>query len=495
MATRVLDPTEGTPYESVIGLEVHVQLATETKMFCGCRNRFGAEPNSQTCPVCLALPGALPVMNRRAIEWSVAAGLACGCDIATRTKFDRKNYFYPDLPKGYQISQFDQPLCSGGGFEISTEPEGDGDGKTKWIRLTRIHLEEDAGKNTHVEGQPESLVDLNRCGVPLLEFVTEPDLRTAEEASALLRQLRLTMLYAGVSDCNMEEGSLRCDVNVSIRPRGSADLETRCEIKNLNSFTNVEQAIVHEIRRQIKVKSAGGEIVQETRLFDPNRGETRGMRGKEEAHDYRYFPEPDLPPLELDPAWIEDIRSGLPELPRARLERLTSELGLALYHAEIIVRDPGLARYLDACVVLFPDAKEIGNWLVTTVQEEMNARGVDIDGLGIDPERFVELVAAVADERVSRQKSKDVFRAMLGNEKTVDGLIAELGLAQVSDDGFLRDAITEVFSEQPKALADVRAGKKNSVNFIVGQVMRKTKGKANPGKVAQLIEELAGESS
>ncbi len=487
MAQKKLDPTEGTAYEAVIGLEVHVQLATATKMFCGCRNRFGAEPNSQTCPVCLGMPGSLPVINRRAVELTISAGLACGCEIATFTKWDRKNYYYPDLPKGYQISQYDLPLCGKGEVEIRVGEE------RRMIGLTRIHLEEDAGKNIHLEGQPESLVDLNRAGTPLMEIVSEPDLRTPEEAGAFLRTLRLTMLYLEVSDCNMEEGSLRCDANVSIRPRGSTELQTRTEIKNLNSFTNIENALAYEIRRQMQVVGSGQQVVQETRLFDPARGETRAMRGKEEAHDYRYFPEPDLAPLELDEALIEKRRRALPELPLARQERFVKSLGLSAYHADVIVRDPGMARYFEACLELYAKgAQEITNWVVNNVREEMNTRGVEADDLGLSPGRLVDLIRATDDGKVSKQKAREVFKAMIASEKSADDAIEELGLGQISDDSQLRQAVEEVVAEQPKAFDDAREGKKQSVNFLVGQVMRKTKGKANPGMVAKMIQELAG---
>jgi len=479
------DPTQGTPFEAVIGLEVHVQLKTRTKMFCGCENRFGAEPNTLTCPVCLGQPGSLPAINRAAIEHAVRVGLACGCDIARSTKFDRKNYYYPDLPKNYQISQYDQPLCDGGGLDVAVGSE------RKRIGLTRIHLEEDAGKNIHAEGLPESWVDLNRAGVPLLEIVSRPDMRTPTEAGAYLRMLRLVMLYLDVSDCNMEEGSLRCDVNVSIRPRGSGVLETRTEIKNLNSFTNIENAIEHEIERQIALRAAGKEVVQETLHFDPVRGETRTLRGKEEAHDYRYFPEPDLAPLHIDEKWLESLRGTLPELPIARYERFQS-LGIQPYHADVLVRDKDLADFFEEGVKICSKPQEIANWVVNAVKEETNARGVSAARIGISPARLVSLVEAIEGGKVSKQKARDVFRSMLGNEDAVDAVIASLGLGQVSDDAFLRAAVAEVIAENPAAADDVRKGKKNSVNFLMGQVMRKTKGQANPGMVTKLIQEQLG---
>lgn len=483
MAKKTVDPTQGTPYEAVIGLEVHVQLRTETKMFCGCANRFGADPNELTCPVCLGMPGSLPVINRKAVNYTVRAGLACGCEISKFTKFDRKNYYYPDLPKNYQISQYDLPICNGGGVEVDF-------GETrKRIGLTRIHLEEDAGKNIHAKGTPESLVDLNRAGVPLMEVVSEPDLRSPAEAGAYLRMLRLIMLYLRISDCNMEEGSLRCDVNISIRPRGSDQLETRCEIKNLNSFTNVENALDFEIRRQMKVKSAGESVVQETRLFDPDRGETRSMRGKEEAHDYRYFPEPDLAPMRFEEAWLQEVRDSLPELPLTRLERFQSELGLSEYHADVLIRDCGMADYFEACLQSTADPKETANWIVNAVREEMNAQSVEASEVGVSPQRLVELLVAIDDGKVSRQKARDAFKGMIGNTDAVEAVIDRLGLAQISDDSVLQQAVSEVIAEQPNAVADVRGGKKQSMNFLVGQVMRKTKGQANPGVAAKLLNE------
>jgi aspartyl-tRNA(Asn)/glutamyl-tRNA(Gln) amidotransferase subunit B len=483
---KKIDPTEGSPHEAVIGLEVHVQLKTKSKMFCGCENRFGAEPNSLTCPVCLGQPGSLPAINREAVESTVRVGLACGSEIARFTKFDRKNYYYPDLPKNYQISQYDLPLCKGGVIEVYVGEEA------RRIGLTRIHLEEDAGKNIHAEDRPESWVDLNRAGVPLLEIVSNPDLRTPEEAGAYLKMLRLVLLYLGVSDCNMEEGSLRCDSNVSIRPRGSSRLETRTEIKNLNSFTNVENALAHEIRRQMKLKDSGKEVVQQTLLFDPVRGETRVLRGKEEAHDYRYFPEPDLAPLILEVGWIEGLRAALPELPRARVERFRTTFGLARYHAEVLVRDMDMADFFEECVKIHSRPQEVANWVINAVAEEMNLRHVPAREIGITPGRLVDLVKAVEAGKVSKQKAKDVFKAMLGNDRGVDEVIQALGLGQISEDSFLREAVKEVVAAHPEAADDVRKGKKNSFNFLMGQVMKRTKGKANPGMVNKMLEEVLG---
>ena len=486
MAKAKTDPTDGTPLEAVIGLEVHCQLKTRTKMFCSCENRFGAEPNSLVCPVCLGHPGSLPVVNRKAVEYAIKVGLACGCEIARFTKFDRKNYYYPDLPKNYQISQYDLPICKGGSVDVA------GEGTSHRIGLVRIHLEEDAGKNIHADGAAESWVDLNRAGVPLLEIVSQPDMRTPEEAGAYLRMLRLIMLYLDVSDCNMEEGSLRCDVNVSIRPRGSTRLETRTEIKNLNSFTNIENALVHEIRRQMKLRESGQPVIQQTLLFDPQRGETRVLRGKEEAHDYRYFPEPDLAPLTFTEESLAAAGATLPELPAARLRRFQSDLGLGAYHADVLVRDVGLANFFEEAVAKYAKPQAVANWVVNALLEEMNARGLGAQEAGISPGRLADLVRAIDEGKVSNQKARDVFKAMLGNEKDVAAAIRELGLEQISDDGILRGAVRDVLRAHPGPVDDVRKGKKNSVNFLVGQVMRSTKGQANPGMVLKMIEEELG---
>jgi aspartyl-tRNA(Asn)/glutamyl-tRNA(Gln) amidotransferase subunit B len=483
-AEKKFDPLENSAYEVVVGLEVHVQLNTRTKMFCRCENRFGAEPNTNVCPVCLGWPGALPYANREAIEQSLRAVLACGCEVGEFSKFDRKNYYYPDLPKGYQISQYDQPLGLGGQVDFLL------DGEKAGVQLTRIHLEEDAGKNTHVAGRPVSFVDLNRAGTPLLEIVTEPDISSAAEAGAFLRNLRLIMLYLGVSDCNMEEGSLRCDVNVSIRPKGAQHLETRAEIKNLNSFNFIEKALHYEISRQLDLKECGEEVVQETRLYDPERDETRSMRGKEAEHDYRYFPEPDLTPVTFTREQLEDIRSGLPELPVARLQRYTSELGLEDYPADLLVRDHEAAIFFDACIELYPKVRSVANWILNALKEEANSRKAGIASLGLEPGRFVDLVKAVDAGVVSSQKGRDVLKPMLESDKPVLEIISELGLEQISDDSALREQVEKVLAEHPGPVEDVRAGKKNSVNFLVGQVMKETRGKANPGKVAEMIGEI-----
>ena len=486
MAKEQVKASRHPKWEPVIGLEVHVQLSTRTKMFCRCANRFGAEPNSLTCPVCLGHPGSLPVINEQAIESAIRLGLACGCTIARSSKFDRKNYFYPDLPKGYQISQFDQPICDGGQVDFFV------DGKKQTVGLVRIHLEEDAGKNIHAHGSSVSTVDLNRAGVPLLEIVSRPDIHSPEEAGAYLKTLRLILVRLGVSECNMEEGSLRCDANVSIRPRGATHLETRCEIKNVNSFTFVMNALEHEIARQIALREAGETIVQETRQYDAERDETRSMRGKEEAHDYRYFPEPDLPPLQVSEATIAALRPTIPEHPVIWMERAMRERELSFYDAEVLVQDRAISEYFDACVALGASPKAVSNWLVNDVFQILNTRKCSVGEIGLPPDRLVELVRVVEKGEISKQGGRDLLPRLLGNTRPIGEIIAEMGLVQISDDSFLRKEAEAVFAEHAAVVQDLKSGKKNALNFLVGQVMRRTKGKANAAAVSAVIQQLAG---
>jgi aspartyl-tRNA(Asn)/glutamyl-tRNA(Gln) amidotransferase subunit B len=479
-------PSRHPRWEPVIGLEVHVQLSTRSKMFCRCENRFGAPPNSLTCPVCLGHPGTLPFINRAAVDSAIRAGLACGSRIAGFTKFDRKNYYYPDLPKNYQISQYDLPICSGGAIEFLA------DGQRRKVGLVRIHLEEDAGKNIHFPGAAESQVDLNRAGVPLLEIVSAPELHSPEDAGGYLKMLRLIMVHLGISACNMEEGSLRCDANVSIRPRGSDQLETRTEIKNVNSFSFVMSALEHEIGRQIALRESGGKVVQETRLYDSSRGETRSMRGKEEAHDYRYFPEPDLAPLEIGEPWLSRLRPTLPVLPLDWMDRMMKEQGLSPYDVEVLVQDPAVTGYFEECLRLGGGAKPVSNWIVNELFGLMNERKVGIGELGLPPRRLVELAQAVEGGAVSKQGGRDLFPRLLGNDRPLEELVAEMGIGQISDDSFIRSEAQAVIGAHPSVVEDWKSGKKNALNFLVGQVMRRTKGKANPAAVSAVIQKIIG---
>ncbi len=472
-----------TDFDPVIGLEVHVQLATKTKLFCGCPNSYGAEPNTNVCQVCTAQPGVLPVLNAQALALAVRAGLALGCTIPPRTKFDRKNYFYPDLPKGYQISQFDRPLNQGGGVTI----EGD-DGKPRVIGLVRAHLEEDAGKNIHPDGVPFSLVDLNRSGIPLLEIVSAPDLRSPAEAHRYLDELKRILRYSRVSECDMEKGSLRCDANVSVRPRGQAKFNTKVEIKNLNSFRNVERALAYEIERQTAVYREGGTIRQETRGWRDADAKTEAMRSKEEAHDYRYFPDPDLPEFSIEPAWVESIRAELPEAPSARLARYVTKLGISEQSANVLVAERDTSDYFERCLALGArDAKDVANFVLSAVLAEANARGVGADQSAIAPQTLLAVVAMVADGRVSRQAAHKLLAEHAASGKAPDVLVKELGLEQVSDRGELDRIVADVIAGAPKAVAEYRAGKQNALNSLVGGVMKASKGKANPNLARELL--------
>ena len=467
-------------YESVIGLEVHAQLKTKSKIFCGCSTRFGAPPNTQVCPVCLGLPGVLPVLNERAVRFAVMTGLAVGAKIHERSVFARKNYFYPDLPKGYQISQYDRPLCEGGQVEIHV------DGEAKRIGLVRIHLEEDAGKSLHPEGREgveTTRVDLNRAGVPLIEIVSEPDIRSGVEAYHYLTKLKQILIYLDVCDGNMEEGSLRCDANVSVRIRGAKEFGTKTEIKNLNSFRYVEKAIQYEFARQIDVVESGGRVVQETLLWDSARNVAESMRSKEEAHDYRYFPEPDLLPLDLDPAWIESVRAGLPELPDALRERLVAAHGIPEYDAEVLTETRALAVYYEETAARSAQPKLASNWIMTEVNAVRNKTGQSIEEFPIRPDRLGAMIGMIAGGAVSGKIAKQLFELMLADPAAPDELVRRHGLAPIDDEASLLTLAREVIAAHPGPSAEFRAGKEKTFAFLVGQAMKQSRGRAHPEKL------------
>jgi len=468
-------------FEPVIGLEVHAQLKTQTKIFCGCSTQFGAAPNTQTCPVCLGMPGVLPVLNRSVVDFTLRMALATGCTISRESRFARKNYFYPDLPKGYQISQYELPIAEHGGIDIEA------DGRPRRVRIRRIHMEEDAGKLTHDPHRPVSRVDLNRTGVPLIEIVSEPDIDSAAAAGAYLRQLRSIVRYLGICDGNLEEGSFRCDANVSIRPQGSSGLGTRTELKNLNSFRFVEKAIEHEINRQKEVLMDGGAIVQETRLWDPATGRTVSMRGKEEAHDYRYFPDPDLLPLVIDADWIEAVRRSLPELPDARRVRFVEQYGLPDYDAGVLTSDRELADYFEACLKAFPQPKPVSNWIMGPLLGLLNAGGIPIEQAPILPAALADLLKLVDSGAISVKTAKNVFDEMAASDKTAAAIVAEKSLSQISDTGAIEAVVQDVLDRNPKEVAAYRGGKTKLMGFFVGEVMKATRGQANPKTVNELL--------
>ena len=473
--------TSHVDWEPVIGLEVHARLLTATKIFCSCPTAFGASPNTNVCPVCLGYPGALPVLNARAVELAVRSATATDCEVHQRSIFARKNYFYPDLPKGYQISQFDRPLATNGAVAISVA------GGRKRVRIRRIHMEEDAGKLLH--GAEGTLVDLNRAGVPLVEIVTEPDIASAEEANAYLTRLRQILMYIEVCDGNMEEGSLRCDANVSVRRRGG-ELGTRTEIKNLNSFRFLGRAIEFEIERQIAVLQANGRVVQETRLFDPSAGETRVMRSKEEAHDYRYFPEPDLPPLDIDSTLIGDTRAALPELPGARSERYQTAFGIPLLDAEPLVVTRALADYFEATVRESGDARAAANWVRNEVLAVLNERKLDIGALAVTPAKLGQLIKLVAAGAIGGKAAKEIFEDMCVSGEEPAVIVDRKGLAQVSDPAVIREAARRVIAANAGQVGEYRSGKTKVFGFLVGQLMKEMRGKAKADLANQIMREL-----
>jgi aspartyl-tRNA(Asn)/glutamyl-tRNA(Gln) amidotransferase subunit B len=470
-------------FEPVIGLEIHCQLLTETKIFCGCRTAFGAAPNTHVCPVCLGLPGALPVLNRRAVAFALRAAVALDCEVQTTSVFARKNYFYPDLPKGYQISQYDRPLALGGRVVL---------GNGTVVTLTRIHMEEDAGKSLHhgfADSDTKTYLDFNRAGTPLIEIVTEPDLRSAADAAECFSRLRELLVAIGINDGNMEEGSLRCDANVSLRPVGTEAFGAKAEVKNVNSFRFLEKALDYEIARQAEVLSSGGRVAQETRQWDSDTGTTQSMRSKEEANDYRYFPEPDLPPLVVSDGWIDDVRQQMPELPAARVERFVAAFGLSAYDADVLVRlIPGAADYFEAAVASGAPAKPAGNWIQGEVRRKLKEVGADsVDAVPIPAEALAALIALVERQVISSSAAKEVFEEMWSSGQSAQAIVDARGLAQIGDEAALTALVDEVIAAHPEPVAQYRAGKTQTFGFLVGATMKASKGKANPATVSAIL--------
>ena len=473
-------------FETVIGLEIHAQMKTLSKIFCGCSTAFGAPPNTHTCPVCLGMPGSLPVLNRQVVESAIKLGLATGSTLNRENRFARKNYFYPDLPKGYQISQFELPICEHGRVEIEV------DGRSRTIGITRIHMEEDAGKLVHDEREPVSYVDLNRTGTPLLEIVSEPDLRSPTEAAAYLRKLHAIVRYLDICDGNMQEGSFRCDANISLRPKGQDKLGTRTELKNMNSFRNVQLALEYEERRQRDLLLDGGEVVQQTLLWDPDRGRTEPMRGKEEAHDYRYFPDPDLVPVVVDEAWIERVRAGLPELPDARRQRFAADFDLPAEAADLLTGSRELADYFEAALASFANARKLANFIGTELLRDYGPER--INECPVRPGQLADLLQMTEDGRISGKIAKTVFAEMLTTGHDPAQIVKERGLVQMSDEGELAALVAEIVAANPAQAQQFREGKTKVLGFFVGQLMQKTRGQANPQLANQLFtRELTGQ--
>ncbi|HYL37120.1 MAG TPA: Asp-tRNA(Asn)/Glu-tRNA(Gln) amidotransferase subunit GatB [Bryobacteraceae bacterium] len=490
MASGIVElatPEKMAKYEPVIGLEVHVQLATRTKIFCGCPTSFGAPPNSNVCPVCLGLPGALPVLNRQAVEMAIQAALAMHCRVNRFSRFARKNYFYPDLPKGYQISQYDQPLAEHGWLEVTV------DGAKKRIGVTRVHLEDDAGKSIH-DGFKDSdrytYVDLNRSGTPLIEIVSEPDLRSSEEAYQYLTELKQVMQYVGVSECDMEKGQLRCDANVSVRLKGAEKLGTKAEVKNLNSFRFAKMALDYEIARQVAVLEGGGQVEQETRLYNVNTGETAGMRSKEHAHDYRYFPEPDLVPLRVSDAWLNRIREAMPELPADKRRRFVESYGLREYDAQVLTATRAISDYFEKAAAVAGDARMAANWVTGDLMGALEGR--DIGEAPVPAERLGELVSLIVKAEISGKLAKEVFAKMIASGESARTIIDREGLRQISDAGALGKIVDEVIAGNPKQVEQYKSGKTAVLGYLVGQVMKASKGQANPGAVNELLKAKLG---
>lgn len=472
-------------FEPVIGLEVHAQLKTKSKIFCGCSTEFGAPPNTHTCPVCLGMPGVLPVLNQKVVEYAIRCGIATHCTINRESRFDRKNYFYPDLPKGYQISQYEFPIAEHGYLDIELDS-----GETQKIGITRIHIEEDAGKSSHDPERPFSMVDLNRTGVPLIEIVSEPDLRSPEEAGAYLRLLRAIVRYIDICDGNMEEGSFRCDANISLRPKGTTPFGTRTELKNLNSFRHVEKALHYEINRQAAMLESGGQIVQETRLWDTTRNRTISMRGKEEAHDYRYFPEPDLLPLIVEDTRIDDIRKTVPELPDQKKARFVNQYELPPSDADVLTSSRSLADYFEASINGLENVKQAANWVMGPFLGLLNTEGKTIEESPVPADRLNALLKLMEDDVISAKSAKAVFEEMARTGKEAAAIVREKGLVQVTDQSAIEQTISEILAQHPREVEDYKNGKTKLLGFFVGQIMRATKGKANPKIVNEVLRRL-----